>query len=351
MAEALDIRGISRREFLRLSSAALLALLIPDRNTYAYAQSPGQGDTLANLGRITTNKVEMFDSPSLEGKSLRTLWKDLVMPISKIEIGTGEPSHNRVWYQLDNEGFVHSGAVQPVRIDLNETSSVIPKKGVLAEVTVPFTDALWDPNNKNKVAYRLYYTSTHWVTATLQDEEGNTWYEILEDFYEYKYYVNPAHLRIIPETEVTPISPDFPARDKTLEVHLNDQIVIAYEGSTPVQMMRCSGGTAYYRGYLTPTGEFNTNYKRPSRHMVNSRLASAYSYDLPGVPWICYFTEEGVAFHGTYWHNDFGRPRSHGCINLLSENAKWIYRWTTPQVPYEKQSIDKRGGTRVMITL
>jgi len=351
MADSLDIRSISRREFLRLSSAALLALLVTDRNSFAYAQSLHADDTKTMLGRITTNKVDMFNTPSLDGKLIRTLWKDLVLPISRIEIGTGEPNHNRVWYQLENEGFVHSGSVQPVKIETNDPVNSIPKKGILAEVTVPFTDALWDPNRKERVAYRLYYTSTHWITSIVEDDEGALWYEILEDFYQYKYYVNPAHLRLIPPEEVKMLSPDIPAQDKKLEVRLRDQIVVAYEGDTPVQMMRCSGGTAYHRGYLTPTGVFNTNYKRPSRHMVNSRLASAYSYDLPGVPWICYFTEEGVAFHGTYWHNDFGRPRSHGCINLLSDNAKWIYRWTTPQVPYTEQLVDKRGGTKVEITL
>jgi lipoprotein-anchoring transpeptidase ErfK/SrfK len=137
-------------------------------------------------------------------------------------------------------------------------------------------------------------------------------------------FSSATHLRIIQPAEVEMISPEVPAKDKKIEVHLNDQIVIAYEGSNPVQMMRCSGGTALRRGYLTPTGEFRTDYKRPSRHMVNSRLASAYSYDLPGVPWICYFTEEGIAFHGTYWHNDFGRPKSHGCINLLSEKRQMV---------------------------
>lgn len=351
MADSLDIREISRREFLRLSSAALLALLASSRNSFAYAQPSARDDATTILGRITTNKVDMFDSPALDGKLVRTLWKDLVLPISRIEIGAGEPSHNKVWYKLENEGYVHSGSVQPVKIALNEPVTEIPRKGILAEVTVPFTDAVWDINRKDSVAYRLYFTSTHWITGLVEDDEGTPWYEILEDFYQFKYYVNPAHLRVIAPEEVTTLSPHITALDKKLEVRLRDQIVVAYEGSTPVQMMRCSGGTAFHRGYLTPTGSFTTNYKRPSRHMVNSRLASAYSYDLPGVPWICYFTEEGVAFHGTYWHNDFGRPRSHGCINLLSENAKWIYRWTTPHVPYSEQRVDKRSGTRVEIVL
>jgi hypothetical protein len=346
-----SLPNLSRREFLRLGSAGLLALLTTGIDSRSLAQA-AMGDTITfGLGRITANRVEMFDAPSLDAKSVRTLWKDLVFPITKIEIGSGEPAHNRVWYQLENEGYVHSGSVQPVKIEKNETMLSIPQKGMLAEVTVPFTDAVWDPLGKPTVAYRLYYTSTHWITGLVEDKDGVSWYEVLEDFYQYKYYVNTAHLRVIPPEEVSLLSPDVPPADKRLEVRLNDQLVIAYEGSQQVQMMRCSAGTAAYRGYLTPTGTFSTDYKRPSRHMVNSRLASAYSYDLPGVPWICYITEEGIAFHGAYWHNDFGRPRSHGCINLLAEHAKWIYRWTTPLVPFEEQRIDKRGGTRVDIVL
>jgi len=351
MAQSLDLRGISRREFLRLSSAALLALLAAGKELPTDVHAQSLQESLSSLGRITTNRVDMFDKPSLEGKFIRTLWKDLVLPISNIEIGKGEPVHNKVWYRLNDEGYVHSGTVQPVQINLNEAVKTIPEKGFLAEVTVPFTDALWNPRFPKQVAYRLYFTSTHWVTDLVEDDNGGLWYEVLEDFYQFHYFVNATHLRIIQPAEVEMISPEVPAKDKKIEVHLNDQIVIAYEGSNPVQMMRCSGGTALRRGYLTPTGEFRTDYKRPSRHMVNSRLASAYSYDLPGVPWICYFTEEGIAFHGTYWHNDFGRPKSHGCINLLSENAKWLYRWTLPHVPYEEQRFDKIGGTAVKIVL
>ena len=54
------------------------------------------------------------------------------------------------------------------------------------------------------------------------------------------------------------------------------------------------------------------------------------AYELPGVPWTCFFTEKGHAFHGTYWHDNFGSPMSHGCINMRNEDAKWLYRWLTP---------------------
>jgi hypothetical protein len=75
------------------------------------------------------------------------------------------------------------------------------------------------------------------------------------------------------------------------------------------------------------------------------------AYDLPGVPWVSFFTSTGVAFHGTYWHNDYGRPRSNGCVNLRSEDSKFIYRWTTPVVPPETDYLHLPGqGTTVRVT-
>jgi hypothetical protein len=104
MTDGNALTNLSRREFLRLGSAGLFALLAVGVNNRSFAQSAA-GDTITfGLGRITANRVDMFDAPSLDAKSVRTLWKDLVFPITKIEIGSGEPAHNRVWYQLENEG-------------------------------------------------------------------------------------------------------------------------------------------------------------------------------------------------------------------------------------------------------
>lgn len=351
MAHAINLNGISRREFLKLSGTSLVSLLLLSKTSFAYAESEKFIEAAPSLGRITSNRVSMYDKPSLEGKLIRTLWQDLVLPITKVEIGSGEPAHNRIWYEINSEGYVHSGSVQPVEISLNETVKTIPEKGVLAEITVPYSDAIWNPLFKKLVAYRLYYQTTHWILDEIQDSNGQVWYEVLEDFYQFRYYVNSSHMRVIPEEEISALSPEVDPKDKKLEVHLRDQIVIAYEGDAPVQIFRCSGGTEYFNHYLTPTGTFSTDYKRPSRHMVNGNKATANSFDLPGVPWVSFFTEEGISFHGTYWHNDFGRPRSHGCINLPSSAAKWIFRWTIPTVEYEEQRAYKLNGTRVQVVL
>jgi lipoprotein-anchoring transpeptidase ErfK/SrfK len=62
-----------------------------------------------------------------------------------------------------------------------------------------------------------------------------------------------------------------------------------------------------------------------------------------------YITDGGISFHGTYWHNDYGVPHSHGCINMTPQSAKWLYRWTLPSVPPEKYVVHGHTGTKVEI--
>ncbi len=73
------------------------------------------------------------------------------------------------------------------------------------------------------------------------------------------------------------------------------------------------------------------------------------SFDLPGVPWVSYIYWTGVALHGTYWHNDYGTPRSGSCINLTPADAKWLYRWTLPIVPPGEDWVRAPEGTRVVV--
>jgi len=64
---------------------------------------------------------------------------------------------------------------------------------------------------------------------------------------------------------------------------------------------------------------------------------------------VSYITKSGVSFHGTYWHNDFGTPRSHGCINLTPQAAKWVLRWTSPAISPWNQLVLKDYGTSVNV--
>jgi hypothetical protein len=195
----------------------------------------------------------------------------------------------------------------------------------------------------------LYYQTTHWVKRTVVNRsQKSLWYEIY-DFHERKsYYVPTYDMRILPDDELTLLSPEVPEDQKHIHIDLGTQTVTAFEGEDPVLISRCSSGAGDTK---TPLGEFRTYHKGPSIHMTNEGDVEEGIYDLPGVPWCSFFTGTGVAIHGTYWHNDYGRPRSHGCVNLSSMDAKFIYRWTNPVVPPGVDYLHLPGqGTAVQVT-
>jgi lipoprotein-anchoring transpeptidase ErfK/SrfK len=263
------------------------------------------------------------------------------------DAGYGNP-FNKAWYQI-NDGYAYSGWIQPVETQYQKPVYEIRAEGQLGEVCVPMSETRLDPYTYSKNGYRLYYGSTHWVKKiVITREEKSIWYEIYDKELDTSYYVPYHDMRIIPDNELTMLSPNIPAADKFILVDLPTQMVTAFEGDTMVFSARCSSGA---KGTRTPTGEFSTYHKGPSVHMTNQDEEGATNYyHLPGVPWTSFFTSEGNAFHGTYWHNDYGRPRSHGCVNLTPQAAKWVYLWTNPIVPVrEQQAFKEKQGTNVHI--
>ncbi len=121
---------------------------------------------------------------------------------------------------------------------------------------------------------------------------------------------------------------DHKANETTLKnivVDLSDEMLYAYEGDQLFMKEPISTGLE-----LTPTavGTFTVYKMTPSRYMQGPiEGLSDQFYDLPGVPWNLYFTKDGAVIHGAYWHDHFGQPWSHGCVNLSPENAKKLYFW------------------------
>jgi lipoprotein-anchoring transpeptidase ErfK/SrfK len=111
------------------------------------------------------------------------------------------------------------------------------------------------------------------------------------------------------------------ADEKWIEVDLSEQKVIAFEGASPIRIFSISSGLP---GTPTVTGTFRIRAK------VRSQTMSGPGYSLPNVEWVQYFFSD-YAFHGAYWHNNFGNPMSHGCINMTNEDAKWLFDWTGPE--------------------
>ncbi len=117
------------------------------------------------------------------------------------------------------------------------------------------------------------------------------------------------------------------AGTRWIDVDLDQQLVVAYEGATAVFATLASTGKGIN---ATPTGVFNITRKKRQTTMRSDR-SKKQSYSV-AVPWPVYFNK-GFAFHSTYWHNNFGSPRSHGCVNLSPSDAARLYRFVGPEMP------------------
>jgi lipoprotein-anchoring transpeptidase ErfK/SrfK len=115
-------------------------------------------------------------------------------------------------------------------------------------------------------------------------------------------------------------------------VDRSEQSLVAHEGKELFMEVAISTGLE-----LTPTprGTFTIYKKTPSRYMQGPLpyLENSDYYDLAGVPWNMYFTEGGAVIHGAYWHDSFGTPYSHGCVNMKPEEAQKLYLWADVGTP------------------
>jgi len=97
--------------------------------------------------------------------------------------------------------------------------------------------------------------------------------------------------------------------------------------------------------HSTMQGVFRIHTKHISVTMDGDEVGD--EFDLRDVPFVQYFTE-GYALHAAYWHDDFGTPRSHGCVNLAPRDASFLFGWTTPEVPKEWHAgLSTKSGTVV----
>jgi lipoprotein-anchoring transpeptidase ErfK/SrfK len=123
-----------------------------------------------------------------------------------------------------------------------------------------------------------------------------------------------------------------PPAERWIEVNLSQQRLYAWEGAALIKTTLVSTGR--WPNFLTPTGTFYINTKYWSQTM--SGCLQGECYYVPNVPYVQYFTYNGHAIHGAYWHDNFGQQMSHGCVNLPVWFSEWLYYWT-------------KIGTRVVI--
>jgi hypothetical protein len=369
--------AITRRKMLKLiaatTTAAALSPVFHARARYPIPSESGENEdtnTWVWMGRAI-HTVAFYDEPSTSATRLETRVRDKAFLITR-EVHAPFTAHNDLWYETPL-GYVHSAWVLPVRVYPPQPFiRDVGEWGFWGEVSRPFTEARAEPHPQAKQVYRFYGSTVYHVVDALEDEEGTGWYKVYDEFpptdpgYQ---WVLAKDMRRIRRSEMAPIRP-FAAK-KHIEVDLSKQRLTCFEGDRIVFITLVASGLGATKlevagedgeiktviiDLATHKGETSALLKQPSRHMCNRPYPGGPPtvgdiFDLPGIPWNVFFDLSGTAIHGTYWHNDFGVRRSHGCLNVSSAAARWVYRWAHPIGGYEDDFVqsDRRVGTPINI--
>lgn len=345
---------LSRRSFLRLGAQALLGTSFglraelrkwwggPPPDEWEFVQP--RPTELGLLGRMAWT-TPVYPAADFTTDIVDWLPFEDVVPLFEEVRAPGPNPRNDLWWRTEH-GYVYSASVQAMRpYRMPEIITEMPSEfGFWAEVIVPYTLARVRPRGElipQECEPFYHYATVYHVTGIDQDVEGEVWYQVFDDMPpRLHWWVLARHLRPIASDEFPPISLGVP--DKHITVSLAEQRIDCYEGDQLVYSTLCASGVDEF---ATPEGEHYVVLKQPSRHMYD------ISFSLPGVPWNTFFTTQGHAIHGAYWHSDFGRPRSHGCLNVSPEAAQWIYRWVDPVAPYDGDFVPgtRRTGTPVIV--
>lgn len=346
--------GLSRREALKLGAAGIAAFPLSRIQPF-----PLQG----RFGRITAQQVDVHLRPDYGSKIVDRLYRDEVVPWIRETVGPRPMRMNQRWLETPR-GYIWCGNVQPVENKPNQALTSLPETsmgpGMWAEVTVPLADLTlvnppprspWLKENANP---RVYYGQVLWVDGIETREDDQVVYRINERFGYGDIFTAPAEaFRPLRAEDVAPIHPDV--EDKLVLIDLTTQSLSCFEGKTEVFYCRISSGAKFNAAgeaveeWATPLGGHPIWRKIISLHMSGGTTGGGY--DLPGIGWTSLFVGDGVAIHATFWHNNFGVPMSHGCVNSRPQDAKWVFRWTSPIVPLDPGDItvSMPGGTRVRV--
>jgi hypothetical protein len=324
---------MDRRDFFKRLGISLAGLAFPPLPVPLPFDQPPSEPPPAPLGRIATWWGQtVYRWPTTRSEQVALKERDAVFPLRAVLTGDPPWAGNPLWYQID-EGFIHSGYVQPVHnTPSEEVIRHVWDPGFWSQVCVPYAEARWSPDPDAGLYRRLYHGTVYRVVQAEQDDDGEWWYQLKEGVtWSPGPYVPAWSVRRIRPQELVPLSPD--RSDKWVEIELAAQRLTCFEGEQPVFQASISSGA----GGGTPRGEYLVLRKRHTSRMMGGEGDDRY--DLPGVAFPVYFTPSGIASHGTYWHNDFVRPHSHGCINMRNEDAQWVFRWTDPHLPYDEEGI------------
>lgn len=332
-------------------------------------------DELRGEGPVSRRMVKGFylaldsDFTSNGAKWWRTTG-GLLAPFERIFVNKNISEFHGIWLNGDEtpqpiaqntDAPVQAGDGTPTT-----TSAIVATNG--APVTGRAIENLARPGSKAQVAIILYYKARKYnVTASrkavttgdpvprhtvvrLTGERVNVNGGIYDETDEGWWMKSNEGSR----TNPSDVPKDLAAGEKWIDVNLTTQTLVLFEGDKPVYATAVSTGKKNEqdkeKDHRTPTGTWRIREKHIAATM-DGDVASDGPYSIEDVPWIMYFNGS-YALHGAFWHNNFGRVQSHGCVNLAPQDAKAIFAWTEPKMPegwHGVWSTAEKPGTRVVV--
>lgn len=183
------------------------------------------------------------------------------------------------------------------------------------------------------------------VTGKKERVDDHWFYEATEG-----YWLRDDHVAVVSMPQVLPgVGPT----EKWIDVDITAQSLVAFEGEKPVFATIVSTGrhnTDPAKDHTTVQGTFKVREKHVTDTMDDDAAADG-TYRIEDVPWVMYF-EKSYALHGAFWHSSFGRERSHGCVNLMPIDARWIFHWVGPTLPEGWHGVaanDANPGSKIVV--
>jgi hypothetical protein len=353
----------SRRTFLKLAALGLGGMVlpswaIPNSDKLRPARQFPSGE---RLGRVLEGSVPIKMRPDIDSPDVGVLYEDDVVVWMREIVGSRPMWFNQRFVETP-QGYVYTPNLQPVQNQPNAPLRQLEaSSGMWVEVTVPYVDLILanPPARSPWLEYtsqpRLYYSQIMWVDQIKTTEDGNILYRVNDRYGSFGdvFWAAAEAMRPLSDTEMSPIHPDI--EEKHVIVNLTEQTLSCYEGTREVYFCRVSTGPKVTSDenpkprWATPIGNHTIWRKLISVHMTGGTTGGGY--DLPGIGWTVLFSGMGMAIHSTFWHNSYGVPRSHGCVNACPDDAKWIFRWTLPVAPPETGdiTISGKGSTKVEV--
>ncbi len=359
--------NLSRRAFFQKGLFGLgglaLGSWLPAETQPGLVEFPA-GD---KLGRVCVGKIDVKAGPSFESKTVKVLYEDAVLTWVKEVIGAPNLNRgkSRRWVETP-DGYIYGPDLQAVKNLQNEPLKVLPQNsastGFWAEVSVPYVEGILTEQPAKAIVLRdldrpprLYYSQVYWIDG-MRTRNNVLEYRVTEKHGSPgdKFWSDARAFRPLLDKDLAPIHPD--ASNKKVVINVGNQTLACYEGKRQVYYCRISSGAKFNAdgksvdSWSTPVGLYQAiSRKFISIHMAGGTRASGY--EVFGIGWTSFFATNGFAIHSTYWHSNYGEPMSHGCVNALPEDAKWVFLWSAPLVPYDPGKLEISGydGTKVEV--